>query len=59
MQNEGCSNVFSEHAERKGSRGNLKKHGFIWVPGERCWQSNRRETSGYYAREAVNRGVGE
>jgi hypothetical protein len=34
----------------------LKKHGFAWEPGERCWQCERGETAGYHARKAVDRG---
>ena len=36
----------------------LKKHGFIWEPGERCWQSDKVDTAGYHARKAVDRGEG-
>jgi hypothetical protein len=37
----------------------LKKHGFAWEPTERCWQSERKDNSGYHARKAVDRGVGK
>ena len=36
----------------------LKKHGFVWEAGERCWQSERVDTAGYHARKAVDRGEG-
>ncbi|MDD5342850.1 MAG: hypothetical protein PHW12_00355 [Smithella sp.] len=32
----------------------LKKHGFIWEAGERCWQSDKVDTAGYHARKAVD-----
>lgn len=37
----------------------LKKHGFAWDAGERCWQCERVENAGYHARKAVDRGVGK
>lgn len=33
----------------------LKKHEFTWKPGERCWQTERSEKAGYYAKEVVDR----
>ena len=30
----------------------LKKHGFVWEAGERCWQSDKVDTAGYHARKA-------
>ncbi|MDD5342841.1 MAG: hypothetical protein PHW12_00310 [Smithella sp.] len=37
----------------------LKKHGFVWDAGERCWQSEKVDTAGYHARKAVDRGVAD
>ncbi|MDD5672654.1 MAG: hypothetical protein PHC61_00700 [Chitinivibrionales bacterium] len=34
----------------------LKKHGFVWDVGERCWQSDKVDTAGYHARRAVDGG---
>jgi hypothetical protein len=52
----GLVQLFFRHMPTDKVRRYLKKHGFTWEPGERCWQCERNENTGYHARKAVDRG---
>lgn len=53
----GALRLYFRYAPAEKVRRYLKKHGFVWSPGERCWERERSDQAKYRARQAIDRGA--